>query len=115
MALLFLIGHIYEVNLIAFKRYRIGIINDFRNSHAFMDFQDYGTLQVFDCSYTEGAHKGFQEARDSIGVFLNFALIEEFKDKSSALNLVYKLIKECPKEGIADFQAHYKVIIQGLD
>lgn len=44
----------------------------------------------------KGEHRGYQKSTDSIGVFLNFKLMGDFKDTQSAEALIRKLLREAP-------------------
>jgi hypothetical protein len=73
--------------------YRVGVINDFRDTRSFIDYKEYGELKAWDASWTKGSspnHAG------DIGVFLNFRLIGRYKTKSEAYNVLKKLIDEAP-------------------
>ena len=89
-------------------RYRIGIINDFDNSHSYITYTDYGTMQVWGGSRTATAHRGYQLATDTIGVFLNFALLGEYIDKERARAHVNELLRSAPSD-LGDL-AHYLTI-----
>ena len=104
-------GGPYEIDL---KRYRIGIINDFRDSFTYCDHQDYGSLQSLDVCRVSGVHRGYQESKDTIGVFLNFKLLNEFKEKNGALKLVRELVEKAPPNAKTDFERHLDVLIQDL-
>ena len=74
-------------------RYRIGVINDFRDSFAFIDYKEYGTLKIFDACRTSGVDR---KEDGSIAVFLNFKKVGQFKSKSEAVSLLKKLLAEAP-------------------
>lgn len=77
-------------------RYRIGIINDFQNVFAYIDYQDWGPVQQWGCFRGGNGHPGFQQSTDSIGVFLNFKLVGEYKIKEEAEKKVQELLLEAP-------------------
>jgi hypothetical protein len=101
----------YEIDL---KRYRIGVINDFKDAYAFADYKDWGPLQTFDASFSTGRLPLFQVATHSIGVFLNFKLVGEFKDKASARGLVCSLINAAPASAQKDFEAHRQILLDAV-
>ena len=93
-------------------RYRIGIINDFTNKTAFVDYRNYNNnLIILDVSIVGSKHKGYIESKDSIGIFLNFSLIKEFKIKEEARNFIIQLIKDSPTEFKQEFELYGKDII----
>ena len=74
-------------------RYRIGVINDFRDSFAFIDYREYGTLKIFDACRTAGVDR---KEDGSIAVFLNFKKVGEFKSKSEAVSELKRLLADAP-------------------
>ena len=72
-------------------RYRIGVINDFRDSYAFIEYKEYGTLKIFDACRTSGVDR---KEDGSVAVFLNFKKVGQFKSKSEAVSLLKKLLAE---------------------
>lgn len=90
--------------------YRIGVLNDFKNTHSFLQFQDYGELKVFDASCTKGTHRGFQKESDSIAVFLNFEKVLDTKVKEQALAMAQDLIAKAPAEAQEDFRRSSKTL-----
>lgn len=87
-----------------YLRYRIGVINDFRNSYSFVDYQQWGDkVKVWDASRTSSAHRGYALPDDSISVFLNFKKLQEFKTTEGANQLVRKLLSEAPVS-LTEFQ-----------
>lgn len=85
--------------------YRIYVMNDFKDKHAFIEYHSYGQghLQIFNCSITSGVHRGFPLPEDHIFVFLNYKQLGKFKIKEDARRLVSELINDCPKETSSDF------------
>lgn len=69
------------------------MINDFRDSYAFIDYKVYGELEVFDACYTAGVD---WNSAGSISIFLNFKKVGEFKSKSQAVSMVNKLLADAP-------------------
>lgn len=78
------------------KKFRISIINDFKNSLSFIDYKEYGTLQIWDARKVKGTHRGYQTSEDNIGIFLNYNLIKTVKTKEEAEQLVKELLKQSP-------------------
>jgi hypothetical protein len=56
-----------------------------------------------------GTHRGYQLADDSIGLFVNFKMVFQTKDKSEARKFLRRLVDEAPNEFKKDyrFQEHY--------
>lgn len=73
----------------------MGVINDFRDSYSFIEYKVYGTLKVFDASYSAGSDIMMA---GTISIFLNFKKVGEFKSKSEAVSMLKKLIDEAPCE-----------------
>jgi hypothetical protein len=92
----------------------VGVINDFRSTHSFIDFKQYGELKVFDASCTKGEQPSFQRSTDSIAVFLNFKKLGDFKVKQQAQVLVMALIAEAPPESREFFAEHQNVLLDSL-
>lgn len=78
--------------------YRIGVINDFKNEFAFIEYRDYGELKIWNSCAVRCEHRGHQLAKDSIGVFLNFELVGEFRSFDEANALIRKLIAQAPTD-----------------
>lgn len=57
-----------------------------------------------------GKHKGYQIQKDAIHIFLNFKKIAEVKSKSEAIEILSKLIQDCPVEYQKDM-ANFKEIL----
>lgn len=93
-----------------YQRYRIGVINDYRQTFSFVDYQDFGAMQVWDACWVKGEHRGYNKASDSIGVFLNFKMVGEFKDTASAEALLRKLLREAPVD-LSEFGGYLVPIV----
>jgi hypothetical protein len=89
-------------------RYRIGVINDFKNTYAFIDYQNYGTLHIWDGCATSGVHKGYQLADDHIYIFLNFKQIKKTKSYSEAEETIIHLLREAPVD-LSDLSFYMKM------
>lgn len=77
-------------------RYRIGVLNDFKNSHTVIDYQEFGVLKVWDAWNTSGEHRGYQVAEDNIYVFLNFKQVMKTKSYEEANGMINRLLREAP-------------------
>lgn len=89
----------------SYSRYRIGVINDFRSTFAFVDYQKFVSLDMWDACCVSSPHRGYHKAEDSIGVFLNFKMVGEFKEVQSAKQLLQKLIEDAPVN-LRDYQSY---------
>lgn len=80
-------------------RYRIGIINDFKNNHSFVDYRKIGidkTLELWDGCIAGGSHRGFQLASDRIWIFLNFEQVGNTVSREEARGIIRKLLDDAP-------------------
>lgn len=68
-------------------------------------------MQIFNCSVSKGIHRGFNRPDDAICVFINYKQVGKFKEKSAAIDLVKKLITNCPNEARKDFEAHQNELL----
>lgn len=89
-------------------RYRIGILNDFDNTHSFVDYRDWGTLKTWDASRSGSAHRGYQLANDSIGIFLNFDLVLNTTSKPEARALIARLVADAPAD-LSDLEEYLTI------
>lgn len=76
--------------------YRIGVIDDFKNSYSFIQVQQYGDLKIWDGSNSSGPKPTYQKSDDAIWVFLNFKKVQTFHSRSAAVELIRRLIVESP-------------------
>lgn len=94
-------------------KYRIGVLNDFKNSRAFMDYKYFSDqLHGLECCYTRSPHKGFDTADDEIVVFLNFKIVGRFKSRKDARACVDRLIAESPAK--KDFESNSSVLFKDI-
>lgn len=77
-------------------RYRIGVIDDFLNQYAFVDYQEFGTLRVWDGCRVGSAHRGHQLSSDAIFVFLNFKQVGKYFSREEAHAALARLVREAP-------------------
>jgi hypothetical protein len=73
----------------------LGILDDFRNLHAFLEFRIYGELEVLNISVTHGP-KAPQASSDSIALFINFQKQFETKTRHEAVAYLRKLLESVP-------------------
>jgi hypothetical protein len=84
------------------------VINDFRDSFAFVDYRVFGALEVFDACWTAGV----DDIQDgNIHVFLNFKKVGMFKSKLEAVSMLKKLIGEAPHGW---FEENKEVLLKDL-
>ena len=69
---------------------------------------------ITDCSLVGGSHKGYQESKDSIGIFLNFKLVAEYKNKGEARAKIKKMLEEVPKELKKEFDEFQDYLYRAL-
>lgn len=89
-------------------RYRISIINDFRDSFAFVDYKVFGELKVYDACHVQGNTRTWEQ---NIHVFLNFKKVGCFKTKSEAVSKIRELIKQAP---CSWFEENQNVLLKDL-
>ena len=86
------------------------MINDFNNVTAVVDVKKYHDpsngrwLLQTDAWKVGGLHKGYQEAKDSIGVFVNYKLVFETRSKEEARKFIKNLLGKVPKELSKEFE-----------
>jgi hypothetical protein len=88
------------------KHYRIGIIDDFRNTHSYLENNIFGTLSIVNCSITKGELKKYQESSDSIALFINFEKVLDTKSRQEAVQGLLSIINDIPpnfRENLAQF------------
>lgn len=83
--------------------YRIGMINEFKGIHSFLEYREYGELRILNVSCCQGTDN--TDSGD-IYIFLNFNRVGIFKKKSDALGCINKLIAESPINARKDFIAY---------
>ncbi len=86
-------------------RYRIGLIDDFRNEFSFVDYRDFGGLQVWNACRIGMAHRGHQLSDDSIHVFLNFKKVGIYQDRQAANTVLSRLLSAAPVD-LAEFRSY---------
>lgn len=77
--------------------YRIGVINDFINSYAYISFVDYGQAQHLAVSLTKGEVER-QQKEDAIHVFFNYKKVGVYKTKEEAAAKVRELQDALPRQ-----------------
>ena len=95
-------------------RHRIGIINDFKEKTTVLDFQKYGQMEILDAFEIGGQHRGYQVPEDAIHIFLNFKKVAVVKSKAEAVNILNKLIQQCPAESKSDFDEYEEILFRNM-
>ena len=95
------------------KVYRIEVVNDFRGAYSFINYVNYGSLQVLDVCLV-GSKTGYQKSTDSIQIYLNHNFHSKFTKKQSAYQTVKKLIEEAPIECLKDFTMYGETLLKEL-
>lgn len=95
-------------------RYRIGIINDFKETTTVVDFQKYGIVEILDVFQVGGQHRGYQVKEDAIHIFLNFKKVAVVKSRSEAVSTIRKLIQDCPSEAKSTFEEHEEILFRDV-
>jgi len=76
----------------------LGIIDDFRNLHAFLEFKTYGDkLEITGVSITSGPRQ-LQTSADSITLFINFQQQFETKTRQQAVKHLRFLLGNAPPQ-----------------
>jgi hypothetical protein len=76
-------------------RYRVGCIDDFLNAHSYVDYRDYGALQVWGASRTSGPRER-QQSDDAIHVFLDLEKVGVFGRREDANAMILQLLRGAP-------------------
>ena len=84
-------------------KYRIGILNDFKETKTVVEYQKYGPMEIVDAFEIGGQHRGYQLKEDSIWIFLNYQKVAEVKSRAEAVGILRKLIVNCPPEAKSTF------------
>ena len=92
-------------------KYRIGIINDFKDTTTVVDYQKYGIMQSLQAWEVGGNnHRGYQLKEDAIWIFCNFQKVAVVKSRSEAVSVLNKLIANCPQEAKKDFEEYKEIL-----
>lgn len=95
-------------------KYRIAVLNDFRNCTAFVDCRKYGETFIYGGCLIGPGTKKRQEPKDSITIFLNYQQVGDFKSKTDAMRFLEKLIAETPKEFVREMEELKEYLIRGI-
>lgn len=96
-------------------RFRIAIINDFRNTYACVDYKKFGEdVMILDAWLLSPAHRGYNLRDDDIGIFLNYEQKLRTKSKQEALEFVDKLIEGSPPEARRELNLHKDYLARAL-
>lgn len=97
------------------RNHRIAVLNDFNAVTAVIDCKRYGDLFVTDAWKNQINHKGYQLEKDSIGIFVDFEMIGEFKIKEDASEFLKGIISEAPKHFLSDVQQFGYLLFEAVD
>lgn len=91
------------------------MINDFKEVTAVVWVKKLPEAVIIDAWSVGGEHKGYQDADDSIGIFINYKMVFETKIKEEATRYIQKLVEQSPtelREHLVEFQ-HY--LLEAVD
>ena len=74
--------------------HRVAIINDYRDSFAFIEYNNWGSLEVCNASVS----KSTSYSDTGIHIFINYNKISVCSSKEEAEQWIIKLINSFPKE-----------------
>ena len=95
-------------------KYRICVINDFKNTTTVVDYQKYGIMQSLQAWEVGGIHRGFQLKEDAIWIFCNFQKVAVVRSRSEAVSVLNKLIANCPTESKSDFEEYKEILFRNM-
>lgn len=89
-----------------YTRYRIGVINDFRNETGFVDYQEYmhGEVKHWNASRC-GIATEHQKSDDAIHIFLNFKKLYVVKSNAEAESKITELLRNAPID-LSDYKRY---------
>lgn len=95
-------------------RYRVAINNNFKKCYAYLDFKKFGVVTDFVafCGNSSGLNEG--ESLNEIGIYLNYKLIALSKTKNDAIEVLEKLVNECPNEAKKDYENYKELLFRSL-
>lgn len=89
-----------------YLRYRIGVINNFRNETGFVDYQQYmhGEVKSWNASRC-GIATEHQKSEDGIHIFLNFKKLLVVKSNAEAERKIEELLQNAPID-LSDYRRY---------
>lgn len=92
------------------------MINDFKETTAVIWVQKYGDqVMITDAWQVSSKHKGYQDAKDSIGIFVNYEMVFETKEKTIASRYIMRLIESAPKELKSEFEEFKHYLLMAIE
>jgi len=91
------------------------VVNDFNGKYAFINYVNYGSLQVLDVCLIGTPPKRYQQPDDSIRAYLNHNKERrDFKEKTAARAYVKKLLSSCPAECKKDYEEYGSKVLEAI-
>ena len=90
------------------------MINDFKETTTVVDFQKWGIMTSLQAFEIGEPHRGYQLKEDAIHIFLNFEKVAVVKSKSEAVSILNRLIQNCPKESLSDFEEYKEILFKHM-
>jgi hypothetical protein len=87
-------------------RYRIAIVNDHRDTYAFMDFKKFGPVVIFEGCRVKGEDK---DPNGVIGVFYNYNSVLRTDSYKQAFEEVERLISLAPDPARKEFELYKRI------
>ena len=95
-------------------RYRVAVLNDFRNTYAFIDFKKFGPVTHLEVCEVKGPMPERVASDDGIGIFVNWKRLVVVQDRASALYLLEDLIVKAPEGARKDFELYGDTLRRSL-
>lgn len=91
-------------------KFRICVLNDFRQTHAVLDYKEYGVIKDTHAWIHEGRPFKHIYPRDSITIFLNYDQILDTKEKDAAIEKLVELLDMCPPHARSEYDVLFRAI-----
>jgi hypothetical protein len=92
----------------------VAVDNDFQNAYSYCDFKKFGPVEDFEACAVSGPKESRQNPTDGIGIYLNYKQVAFVKSRAEALNILEKLISDCPAAARTDFERYRSVLLKSL-
>ena len=79
-----------------------------------MDFQKWGLTEILGAGETQSPHKGYQESKDGIYIFLNFDQVAVVKSKAEAVSILNRLVLQAPVEAKKELEEYKEYLFRSL-
>lgn len=80
-----------------------------------MDFQKWGITEILGAGETKLPHKGYQESKDGIYIFLNFNQVAVVKSKAEAIAVLNRLVLQAPDEAKKELEEYGEYLYRSLN